>query len=123
LRDVELPDDWYSVTITDGANPDLPGLYEFKIDGVGSYIGKYTNFSQRCKLYSRNVDNLLNKRTYRKGKPNQFRRIHRELADAVRAGKRINLIVLENQDRGPKLNRREWELIRERGTLNGPSPI
>jgi hypothetical protein len=119
----KLPDDWYSLTIAEGANRDLPGLYEFKIDGVGSYIGKYTNFSERCKLYSRNVNNLLNKRAYRKGKPDGFRRIHRELADAFQAGKTIKLIILENQPRGERLNRREWELIMERGTLNGPLPI
>jgi hypothetical protein len=117
---VKLPDDWYSLTITKGANRDLPGLYEFKIDGVGSYIGKYTNFSERCKLYRRNVCNLLNKKPYRKGKPDRFRRIHRELAEAVRAGKLIELIILENQPPGDRLNRREGELIMERGTLNGP---
>ena len=45
-----LPDAWYSLTIADGADSDFPGLYEFEIEGVGSYIGKYTNLSQRRKL-------------------------------------------------------------------------
>ena len=113
-----LPDAWYSLTIADGADSDFPGLYEFEIEGVGSYIGKYTNLSQRRKLYSRNVCNLLNGKPHRKGKPEGFRRIHHALADAVRAGKTIKLIILENPSR-EKIYRRERELIGLRGTLNG----
>jgi hypothetical protein len=53
------------------------------------------------------------------GRQNSFRRIHRELAEAVRQGRRVTLTILENPPEG-ELGRREQELIRERGTLNGP---
>jgi hypothetical protein len=54
---------------------------------------------------------------YRKGKPDGFRRIHIELAQAVRSGRRIELIILENPPLAD-INRRERELIAERGSLN-----
>jgi hypothetical protein len=118
LCGVILSDPWYALTIADGANCDIPGLYEWQIVGVGSYIGKYTNFPQRAKLYYRNVLNLLNAKPHRKSKPSGYRRIHHELADAVRTGKTINLIILENPPLGD-IYRRERELIHKRGTLNG----
>jgi len=101
-----------------GVDRDKPGLYEWKIIGVGSYIGQYTNFSDRTKKYHRNVLNLLNARPHRPDNP-IYRPIHYALAFAVLAHKQINLIALENVPRGKQLTRREHELIRERGTLNG----
>ena len=97
----------------------LPGLYEWQIEGVGSYIGKYKRISRPLKHYARNIKNLLRGKAYQKGKPSRFRRIHHELADAVRSGKAIRLIILENRSPAD-INQREQEQIAERGTLNGP---
>ena len=44
--------------------------------------------------YARNVRNLLAGRPYRKGKPGDFRRVHREPAWAVRNGQRVTLTLL-----------------------------
>jgi hypothetical protein len=60
---------------------------------------------------------LLNGKPYRVGKPEGFRRIHRELAQAYRDGRRIELILLENCE-PEALDRREVEVIAERGNLN-----
>ena len=98
---------------------DRPGLYEWRIEGAGSYIGQYRWISRPRRSYGLNVARLLNDLPYRKSKPTGFRRIHRELASALMEGRRIELIFLENGDR-PALSDRERDLIRERGSLNDP---
>ena len=114
-----LPADWCTVTIPPTIDPAKPGLYEWRIERAGSYIGQYGRIRRPTKEYSRNVVRLLNGKPYRKGKPDGFRRIHRELEKAHREGRRIDLIILENAEK-PDINGRERELIRERGSLNDP---
>ena len=105
--------------ITKGFDSSLPGLYEFHIDGVGSYIAQCkTNISRRHEMYVRNVKNLLDGKPYRQNNPDGYRRIHRELARALRTGKTIRFILLENCPLAD-IYRRERELIARRGTLNG----
>ncbi len=58
---------------------------------------------------------------YRKGKPDGFRRIHRELFAAVKNGRQIELHIIENVGK-ERINARELELIALRGTLNGSCP-
>lgn len=114
---ITLPKDWYSYTVHSGVNTDLPGIYEWHIEGAGSYIGKYGRVRRPTREYRRNVVRLLNKKPYRKGNPEGYRRIHLELARAWRDGRRIELIILENV-RAERINQREQELIANRGTLN-----
>lgn len=116
-RKALLSTGWYELRFAKGATLDRPGIYEWHIDGVGVYIGKFSAASRPTGAYTRNVENLLNGRPYRPSNPNGFRRIHHELADAFRLGLAVRLTILENPS---DLNRRERELIAERGTLNGP---
>jgi hypothetical protein len=116
---VVLPRDWYRYIVVDGVREDSPGIYEWQIEGRGSYIGKYKTINRPTRAYTRNVANLLNKRPYRLNKPDAFRRIHRELEQAHRDRRKITLIILENVDPAD-INRREHELIAERGALNDP---
>ena len=115
-----LAPDWY-VEAPKPPNFDegRPGLYEWRIEGAGSYIGQYRWISRPRREYGLNVARLINDLPYRKGKPTGFRRIHRELASALMEGRRIELVFLENGER-PALNARETELIHARGKLNGP---
>lgn len=46
-------------------------------------------------------------RPYRKGKPDGFREIHRELANTVKAKRPITLMLLENQPEKADRNRRK----------------
>ncbi|WP_279482267.1 DUF6508 domain-containing protein [Aureimonas sp. SK2] len=113
-----LPDPWFALTVHDGASLEMPGIYEWIIEGVGSYVGRYTRGTRPTREYSRNVGNLLGGRGYRAGNATGFRRIHVALADAVRAGRGIELHILENPAAGD-IGAREMALIAERGTLNG----
>lgn len=96
-----------------------PGLYEWHIEGIGSYIGKYTRISRPEREYANNLLKMLNGWPYRPKHPTKFRRIHRELKSAYDSGARITLSLLENVELAD-LSRREAEAIAERGALNEP---
>ncbi len=116
LDSLLLVEDWYTVRVLDGVDLNLPGIYEWTIEGVGTYIGKYTRISRPLREYQRNIAKIRLKHPYRPKNPEGFRRIHRALAEAQ--GGKVTLTILENV--APEiLNAREAELIRERGTLNG----
>jgi hypothetical protein len=106
----------YTLEVRPGADCSKPGLYEGEIGG-DSYIGKYKSFSRPTRHYARNVQNLLSGKSYRLSKPKAFRHIHHALAQAIKSGEPIRLIILENPPRGTII-RRERELIDDRGTLN-----
>ena len=114
-----LPAAWFTCVIAAGVACTKPGIYQWTIEGVGTYIGKFGRIRRPTKEYGRNVARLLAGLPYRLGKPDQFRAIHHALADAVRAGRVITLTILENAE-PDEINRRERDLIAERGTLNGP---
>jgi hypothetical protein len=117
--EITLPDNWHDIIVVDGVHKHLPGIYEWQIEGRGSYIGKYTHISRPLKEYGRNVTKIVNGRPYRPANPDGFRYIHRELHAAHRECRKITLIILENGE-PTQLGRREAELIAERGNLNNP---
>jgi len=105
-----LPNDWY--LFVPAADIDKPGLYRWDIEGVGSYIGKYTKPSRPKKHYARNVRRLLANEPYRKNKPEGFRVIHRVLAKAFCQGRRITLTIVKNYP-VEELHDRERAMINE----------
>lgn len=115
-----LPPDWYTYVVAPCACEDAPGIYEWHIEGVGSYIGQYGRIRRPTREYARNVTRILNGKPYRLGKEHGFRTIHAELERAHRAGLRITLTILENVEPRVVRNKRERELIVERGSLNNP---
>lgn len=89
-------------------------LYQWEIlDGEGRlvgqrYVGKSSGGSGRPKRhYRRNVERLLSGRPYRRGKPDEFRAIHRAMAEAVRQGWRVKLTLLRNVEEGKDINEAE----------------
>lgn len=114
-----LPKDW--CLPANGVDLDGSGIYEWRIEGAGSYIGKFGRIRRPTKEYRRNVIRLLNGRPYRKGNEHGFRWIHHELAWAVYEQRCIQLVIVEIVD-VDQINERERALIRERGNLNGTLP-
>jgi hypothetical protein len=112
-----LHPDWYKEVPAPSVDPALPGLYEWRIAGVGCYIGQYTHVRRPRREYGLNVGRILAHRPYRKSKPEGFRLIHHELAKAAQAGIGITLELLENQTSKDDRNCRERELIAERRAL------
>jgi hypothetical protein len=109
-----LSSDWCTELSLGGADPSKPGLYEWRIEGLGVYIGQFTRRSRHRREYRLNVLRLLNGSPYRKTNPDGLRSIHHALATAVSEGKRITLTILENQADKSERNHREQELIRIR---------
>jgi hypothetical protein len=109
-----------TLTVADEVTLDAPGIYTWTIEGVGVYVGKFTRKSRPLLEYNRNVDNLLGGRPYRKSKPDGFRTIHQELANAVVNGLPIWLRIVENCIPAD-LNNRERQIINAlaQGGLNG----
>ena len=116
---------WSTEIAVAGVDATQPGLYEWRIEGVGVYIGQYTHATRPRREYGLNVGRLLAKCPYRKNNPHGFRQIHRELAQAVRECRTITLRLLENQLVKSTRNRRERELIAERraATERGGLPL
>ena len=107
-------DCWFTEVVAAGVNPDWPGIYEWRIEGVGVYIGQYGRVRRPRREYARNVERLLAREPYRKGDPEGFRKVHRKLAEARDKDRAITLTFLENHEAKSDRNRRERELIEER---------
>ena len=105
---------WYERKVNDGVDLKQPGLYEWRIESVGVYIGQYTRGRRPNREYALNVARLAACQPYRKAKPDGFRHIHRALADAVNRGLPITRTLLENQTSKELRNAREQVLIAER---------
>lgn len=94
-------------------DPSLPLIYLWQVhDDTGrlvyAYVGKAKGGAGRPRThYDRNVRNLLAGRPYRKGKPGEFRRVHRELAEAVRNGHVVTLTLLCNVGEGEDIDELE----------------
>ena len=100
------------------------GIYEWRIKGVGVYVGKSTRLAGRKREYPNNVRKLISGLPYRKGNPDGFRPAHRELARAYKCGTAVTFSVLETC--APKLlNERERFWIRRRRdeAAAGGSPV
>jgi hypothetical protein len=82
------------------ADPSLPLLYLWEIQRDGlpffRYVGKATDASRPRTHYRRNVRRLLTGQPYRKGSPDGFRQVHRQLARASQMGLPITLTLLRN---------------------------
>ena len=112
--------DWkafFAVEVAEGIDLDRAGIYQWTIDGIGTYVGQSRRIRKRLVEYPNNVRKLVLGLPYRKGKPDAFRHIHRQLAEA-RAGRlKVTFAVIENCS-GDELNARERHWIALRGTLN-----
>lgn len=118
-------DAWFSEIPVPGVDPAVSGLYEWRIEGVGCYIGQYTRATRPRREYALNVGHILAGKPYRKGKPTAFRTVHLRLAEAAKAGTPVTLSLIENVPDKADRNRRERELIadRRREACRGGLPV
>ena len=55
-----------------GVRSDVPGLYEWRIAGVGCYIGQYTHARRPRREYGLNVGRILASRPYQRATQRGF---------------------------------------------------
>lgn len=93
-----------------GVDPTQPLIYLWEIRGSGGevlarYVGNAKNGAQRPRLdYRKNVVNILAGKPYRLNKPDGFRAIHRQMADAILAGNTLRLTLLCNIPAGESID-------------------
>ena len=116
---------WFREILVAGVDPSVPGLYEWRIEGVGCYIGQYTRATRPRREYAMNVGRIRAGKPYRKSKPESFRAVHRRLAEAALCGKVVTLRIIENVPDKADRNRREREVIadRRREAATGGLPV
>ena len=109
-----------------GVDSVQPLIYRWEIfdhagEPIACYVGKSKNGAKRpLRDYKRNVRRLLAGQPYRKSKPDEFqpdefRAIHRLMAEAVRQDQTIVLTLLRNVSPNESINDAEQELLREHG--------
>ena len=82
--------------VAEGVSLDLPGIYAWKVESIGTYIGKYARSYRPLFEYNKNVARLMGGGMYRPKNPTGFRCIHRALAQAITNGFSIELHILKN---------------------------
>jgi hypothetical protein len=102
----------FTYEIAGGVDTTLPGIYVHEIDDINVYVGKYTHSKRPFKAYARNVTNLLAGKPYH-NKGSDYRNIHWELAEAVLAGKKVVIRIIENVVDAGARTARETALINE----------
>ncbi|MEP3329222.1 hypothetical protein [Sedimentitalea sp.] len=107
-----------------GADLDAPLIYLWVLhwpDGRQKrYVGKAQGGARRPRRhYARNVRNLLAGRPYRKNKPDQFRAVHRAMADCIQTGGTMVLRILENVALADLLAREQYHIRAQNADLNG----
>ena len=103
--------------IDGGADPARPLIYLWEIIDLDGqvccrYVGKASRGAHRPRTqYRRNVNNILQGRPYRKSKPDEFRPIHRQMAEAVQSGHTLRLSFLCNIEDSENINalERKWQ--------------
>ena len=106
-----------------GVNPEAALIYRWEIFGPDSarlvcYVGKSKNGARRpLRDYKRNVLRLLAGQPYRKSKPDEFRAIHRLMANAVQQQQTLVLTLLKNIAPHEDINAEEQRLRREHGGM------
>ena len=114
--------DWWSLNVPVGIQLVNPGIYEWRLEGIGLYIGQSRRMRARIREYPNNVRKLLAGAPYRAGRPTNYRAIHHDLQRAYKTGATILVTILENCCL-TELNARERYWIarrREEARLGGP---
>lgn len=109
----DLRDRWWTLIVPAEIDPNLPGIYEWRIGDRGIYIGKSKRVPRRIREYPNNVRKLITGLPYRKGKPTSYREVHHELRLAHDQYLAVTVTVLENCEI-EQLNAREqcWIAVR-----------
>jgi hypothetical protein len=96
-------------------DPRRPGILEFRIEGVGSYIVRATSLRRCIRQYEESVWRRGNGLPHRVG---AYRGIHQALRNAADEGGRVTVILLENCD-AAEFSPRKQHYAALRGTLDG----
>jgi hypothetical protein len=119
---------WFEYRVAPGVDDTLPFVYEWHVEGKGSGFGETANARGRrrglpFRIYEYDwvIANHLQGKPLRPGDPNRkYRTLHDNLAHACRAGREVTVTIIENIADKATREKRDDELVAERGVLNRP---
>ena|ERR1700677_1809584 len=103
----------------DGIDINSAGIYEWRIDGIGVYVGQARMLASRIRAYPNNVRKILDGRPWRKNSKRPFRNVHHRLQDAHEARTLVTVSVLENCAPESLNERERYWIARRRDELTG----
>src|SRR5687768_127846 len=115
---------WFIKDVPERLSLDAPGIYEWRIKGVGLYVGKAKKLKGRLPAYPRNVTHIISGRSWHGQPGKEVRPIHDALRLAYQQGVPVTVAVLENCEVA-ELNQRErfWIQLRRQEALEGGLPV
>lgn len=90
-----LREGWYRRDVDAAIDLDQPGIYEWRIEGVGVYVGKALRLKRRLSHYPNNVRRMLQGLPWHGNSARNYRPIHQALRDAHDAQTVVVVRVLE----------------------------
>lgn len=105
---------WWSLDVSLGCDMASAGIYEWRLDGFGVYVGQSKRLVSRIREYPNNVRKLIAEAPYRAGKPYSYREIHHHLRQACDSGAAVSVTVLENCDPADLNTRERYWIARRR---------
>ena len=90
-----LRPDWYVREIEATLNLEQAGIYEWRIEGVGVYVGKALRLKSRLRAYPNNVRRMLQGLPWRKKSSRPHRPVHFAMRDAHEAQTAVVVRILE----------------------------
>ncbi len=116
--------DFYIRTFEDHFDPHAPGIYEWRIEGVGVYVGKAKKLKSRVRDYPNNVRKLIAGLPWHGNPAKSYRAIHMALRQAHDDGLSVTVSFLENCSLEDLASReRYWIAARAREADAGGLPI
>lgn len=79
-----LREDWYAREIEAALDLDQSGIYEWRIEGVGVYVGKALRLKSRLRAYPNNVRRMLQGLHWHSDPTRDYRPIHHAPAQCSR---------------------------------------
>ena len=115
--------DWYQIS-HEGFDLNSAGIYEWRILGVGVYVGKAKKLRQRIKNYPNNVRRMIEGLHWHGNPKKDYRPIHYALRDAFEEGIPVSVTVLEICEPDSRAEReRHWIQRRRMEALAGGLPL
>lgn len=115
-----LRSDWFRRDIDGELNLDQPGIYEWRIEGFGVYVGKALRLTRRLSHYPNNIRRMLQGLPWHGNSARDYRTIHHALRQAYEKQLAISVTVLEVCSRDMRSEREQyWIKLRRAEEASG----
>ena len=103
---ITLRENWYTRQIDASFDTKLAGIYEWRIEGIGIYVGKARELHSRIGNYPNNVRRMMEGLPWHGDPTKKYRPIHHALRRAYDEGLEVSVVVLETCDSDPNTRKR-----------------